>query len=99
MSRLQQLAERRAGLIQRAAQQRAEASELFRRLERSAAIFDKVCAVARGVRSHPAIALSAGLAAAFYLRKYVAVGRLTGAALTALRIGMSFARILPPRKR
>lgn len=89
MNRLQQLAAHRAALIERAAQQRSEASKIFGRFERSAAIFDKGFAVVRGIRSHPVIAMSVGLAAVFYLRKHAAVGRIAGVALTALRIGMS----------
>ncbi|HEY3327762.1 MAG TPA: YqjK family protein [Novimethylophilus sp.] len=98
MSRLQQLAARRAVLIERAARQRAELGECLHRLERPAGIFDKGYALARAVRSHPAIALSTAMAAIFLLRKHLAVGRFAGAALSAAKMGMSLAKWLPSRK-
>lgn len=98
MKRLQQLAERRAVLIDRAARQRAELGECSRRLERPAGMFDKGYALARAVRSHPAMALSTGIAAIFLLRKHLVVGRIAGAALTAAKMGMSLAKWLPSRK-
>ena len=97
MSRLQQLAARRANLIDLAAQQRIKLGELSRQLERPASIFDKGYAVVRSVRSHPKLVL-AGFIAVFFLRKRISIGKLTKAALTAARLGISVAKMLPSRK-
>jgi hypothetical protein len=103
MSRLQKIAERRIALVERVAQQRSEIGRVYRQLERPASIFDKGVALARGVRSHPVVALTVGLAAMVYLRKHAAskhavIGKLAGTAFTVLRIGLAVAKSASSRK-
>jgi hypothetical protein len=98
MNHAQQLAERRALLIDRAARQRTELAEWSQQLERPAGFFDKGYALARGIRSHPALALGAGLVAITLLRKSTFIGKFAGTALTAAKIGISLAKWLLLRK-
>jgi len=98
MNHAQQLAERRALLIERAAQQRIELAECSRQLERPAGFFDKGYALARSIRSHPALAMGAGLIAMTFLRKRNFFVKFAGATLTAAKIGIQLAKWLLLRK-
>lgn len=94
----QQLAARRALLIERAAGQRFELAEWSRQLERPAGFFDKGYALARGVRSHPVLALGAGLVAINFLRNSSFPGKFAGITLAAAKIGISLAKWFLLRK-
>lgn len=94
----QQLAVRRALLIERAAQQRAELAEWSSQLERPAGFFDKGYVLARGIRSHPALAMGAGVVAMTMLRKSALIGKFAGATMTAAKIGLSVAKWLLLRR-
>lgn len=104
MSRLQQLAARRASLVEQAVQQRAELGAWYRRLERPVGLFDKGYALACGIRSHKFMLVMAGTAAMFLLRKKPVFVMLAGSALAAARYGMSLVKLLtvfknPPEPR
>jgi hypothetical protein len=94
----QQLAVRRALLIERAARQRVELADLSRQLERPAGFFDKGYALARSIRSHPALALGTGAVAISLLRRSPFVGKFAGIALTTAKIGISLAKWLMQRR-
>jgi hypothetical protein len=94
----QQLAVRRALLIERAAQQRMQLAEWSQKLERPAGFFDKGYALARGVRSHPALAMGAGMAALALLRKTTLIGKFAGATMSAAKVGLSLAKWLLLRR-
>ena len=98
MNHAQQLAERRALLIERAAQQRIELAECSRQLERPASFFDKGYALARSIRSHPALVMGAGLVAIIFLRKSNFFVKFAGAIMTAAKIGIPLSKWLLLRK-
>jgi len=99
MNRLQQLAERRAVLVDQAARQRAELEVWYRSLERPMGLFDKGYALARGVCSHKIMLVMAGTAAMFFLRKKPAFVMLAGPLVAAVRYGMSLVKLLAAFKR
>jgi len=98
MNHAQQLAKRRALLIERAAQQRIELAEWSRQLERPASFFDKGYALARSIRSHPVLVMGAGLVAIAFLRKSKFFVKFAGVVMTAARIGTPLAKWLLLRK-
>lgn len=97
-SHAQQLAVRRALLIERAEQQRMQLAEWSQKLERPASFFDKGYALARGVRSHPALAMGAGVVALALLRKTTLIGKFAGATMSAAKVGFSLAKWLVLRR-
>ena len=92
MNRLQQLAERRAVLVDRLAFQRVELRTQFRQLEQRSSFVDKGFSLAQRVRTHPKLAAVSGLAALFLLRKRMPLGIFTGPALSVVKAGLSFAK-------
>lgn len=92
MSRLQQLAERRAVLVDRLAFLRQDLANEFRQLEQRSGFVDKGFSLAQSVRAHPKLAVASGLAALFLLRKHMPFGLFTGTALTVAKTGLSFAK-------
>lgn len=98
MSRLQQLAERRALLIDRSAQQRSALGDCYRQLQKPAGLLDKGLALLRSARHHPGLVLGAGVAAAYLLRKQISFARIASLATTAMRWGMPLASFLLERK-
>jgi len=92
MSSLEQLAARRAALIERAAYQRTELGAVCSQFQRPAAIFDKGYAVACKIKSHPGIAMGAAAALAAILLKSGTLGSLAGVAAKAARFVVPLAR-------
>jgi hypothetical protein len=92
MSNLQQIAARRAALIDRAAHQRAELGDACSQFQRPAAMFDKGYAMARRIKSHPVLAIGAVAVLTLVLIKRGAVGRLTGVAVKAVQFAVPVAR-------
>ena len=99
MSSLEQIAARRAALIERAAHQRAEFAVACSQLQRPAAIFDKGYAVACRIKSHPSIAMGATAVLALILIRRGALGALAGVAVKAARFVMPVARFWLARKK
>lgn len=99
MSSLEQIAARRAALIERAAHQRAELGAVCSRFQRPAALFDKGYALAGKVKSHPGIAIGATAALSLILLKRGTLGSLVGIAAKAARYAMPMARFWLARKK
>ncbi len=99
MSSLEQIAARRAALIERAAHQRAALGECYRQFERPAALFDKGYAVARKIKSHPGVAMGATAALAAILLKRGMLGSLADVAVKAARFVMPVARFWLARRK
>jgi len=98
MSSLEQIAARRAALIERAAHQRAELGAVCSQLQRPVAIFDKGYAVACKIKSHPGVVMGATAALALILIKRGALGTLADVAVRAARFAMPVARFWLARK-
>jgi hypothetical protein len=93
MSNLQQIAARRAALIEKAAHQRAELGALCRQFHRPAAMFDKGCAMACRIKSHPGLVIGATAVLALILIKRGAVGKLAGVAVKVAKFAVPVARV------
>lgn len=97
MSNLQQIATRRAALIERAAQQRAELGAICGQFQRPAAMFDKGYAMACGIKSHPGLALGATALLALVLIKRGA-GKMAEFAVKIAKFAVPVARFWLLRK-
>lgn len=98
MSELEQIAERRRALIERAALQRSELGDVYRRFQHPAALFDKGYAMACRIKSHPGIALGAAAVLVLVLIKRGALGKLAGVAVKTARFVVPIARFWLSRK-
>lgn len=98
MSNLQQIATRRAALIERAAQQRAELGAICGQFQRPAAMFDKGYAMASGIKSHPGLALGATALLALVLIKRGAIGKVAEFAVKIAKFAVPVARFWLLRK-
>ncbi|CAG0953449.1 hypothetical protein MTYP_00321 [Methylophilaceae bacterium] len=76
---------RRALLLQRIAQQRAELGLWSQSLEPAAKILDSAYAVARLIKLHPKLALGAAIMTFIVMRKYLPVARISVAMMTAAK--------------
>lgn len=90
MSRLQQLAERRAMLVERLAYERLEFARQYRELEQRSDYINRGYSLAQTVRSHPKLAAASGVAAMYLLKRFFPASMLTGTALTMAGTGYSF---------
>jgi hypothetical protein len=99
MNSLQQIAIRRATLIKRAAQERAELGAVCGQFQRPVALFDKGYAIASKIKEHPGIAMGATAALSLILLKRGTLGSLIGVATKAAKFAMPVARFWLARKR
>lgn len=83
MNNLEQIAARRAALIEQAAHQRAELGAVYSQFQRPAAIFDKGYAIARGIKAHSGLVI--GAVATLVLIRPGAIGKLARYVMTAAR--------------
>ena len=98
MSNLEQIAARRAALIERAAHQRDQLGAVCSQFQRPAAIFDKSYAMACRIKSHPGIAIGATSVLALVLIRRGAIGKLASVAVKAAKFVVPFARFWLSRK-
>ena len=82
---LQQVATRRAVLLQRIAQQRTELAMLAQSLQRPASIFDKGYTLAQKIKQHPKLVSGIALLSMMFFRKHVPIVKLAASALTAVK--------------
>lgn len=99
MNSLQQIAIRRAALIKRAAQERAELGAACGQFQRPVVLFDKGYTIARKIREHPGIAIGATAALSLVLLKRGALGSLGGIATRVVKYAMPMARFWLARKK
>jgi hypothetical protein len=99
MNSLQQIAVRRATLIKRAAQERAELGAVCGQFRRPVALFDKGYAIASKIKEHPGIAMGATAALSLILLKRGTLGSLVGIAAKAVKYAMPMARFWLARKK
>lgn len=90
MSRLQQLAERRAMLVERLAYERLELGRQFRELEQRSDYVNRGYSIAQTVRSHPKLAAASGVAAMYLLKRFFPGAAVAGTALTTFGTGFSY---------
>ena len=80
--RLQEVAARRATLLQRIAQQRVELGMQVQSLRRPASLFDKGYTLAQKIRLHPRLVLGTVLLSLIFFRKRLPITKMSVSALT-----------------
>ena len=80
--RLQEVAARRATLLQRIAQQRVELGMQVQSLRRPASLFDKGYTFAQKIRQHPRLVLGTVLLSLIVFRKRLPITKMSVSALT-----------------
>ena len=93
--RLQEVAARRATLLQRIAQQRAELGVQAQSLRRPARLFDKGYTLAQKIRLHHKLVLGTALLSLIVFRKHLPITKMGVTALTVASWWLSFKKPVP----